>query len=75
MRKKIKKPVVLAFGKRLRMLRERRKLTQEELGFRCDLDRTFIGFIERAERSITLETMSKLAKGLNLGLEALVRGL
>ena len=56
------------------MLRMRRKPTQEELGFRSHLDRTFIGFIERAERNITLETMSKLAKGLKVGLETLVRG-
>ena len=37
--------------------------------------RTFVGFIERGERNITLETMSKLARGLKVGLETLVRGL
>lgn len=54
------------FGDRVRELREARGYSQEELGFRARLHRTAISFIERAERSATLETVEKLAIALGV---------
>lgn len=54
------------FGERVRALRASRRLSQEELGFRADLHRTAVSFIERAKRSATLETIEKLARALNV---------
>jgi transcriptional regulator with XRE-family HTH domain len=54
------------FGKRVRELREARGLSQEELGHRARLHRTAISFVERAERSATLETVEKLARALRV---------
>jgi transcriptional regulator with XRE-family HTH domain len=54
------------FGERVRELREARGLSQEELGFRAGLHRTAVSFIERAQRSSTLETIEKLATALEV---------
>lgn len=54
------------FGKRVRELRLRRKLTQEQLSVRCGKGFVMqrIGEIERGEANCTLHTVAFLAKGL-----------
>ena len=54
------------FGKRLRKLRKEMGLSQEELGFRAGLHRTYIGSIERAEQNISVDNIHKLAKALKI---------
>lgn len=54
------------FGKRIEVLRKKQNLSQEELAFKCELHRTYIGAIERGEKSPTLNTMEKIANGLNI---------
>ncbi len=48
----------------VRNLRKDLKLSQEELAERSGLHRNFVGLIERGERSPTIETIFKLANGL-----------
>jgi transcriptional regulator with XRE-family HTH domain len=50
-------------------VRKRRKalqLSQEEFAARCNLHRTYVGAIERAEENITLNTLDKLARALKV---------
>lgn len=54
------------FGKRPRQLRKERGLSQEELGVKANLHRTYIGTIERAEKNISIENIAKLAKALGV---------
>lgn len=56
----------IAFGNRVREIRLKNSISQEELAFRADLGRTYIGMIERAEKNISLSNIYKLAKGLNV---------
>ncbi len=53
-------------AKNVRGFREQLGVSQEKLAEYADLHRTFVGFIERAERSITVHTLFKLAKGLSV---------
>lgn len=48
--------------------RHRRKasISQEELGFRVGIHRTYVGGVERGERNITVLTLRKFALGLNV---------
>lgn len=60
------KEILIKFGERVRSLRKEQKISQEELSFRADLHRTYIGMIERAEKNITLINIDKIAKALNV---------
>jgi transcriptional regulator with XRE-family HTH domain len=55
-----------AFGKAVRLRRHELELSQEELGAQCGLDRTYISGIERGERNPTLQTIWRVAGGLQI---------
>ena len=59
------------FGKIIRELRNEKKISQEELGFRSNLHRTYIGMIERGEKNITLENIDKIAQGLDVSMKSI----
>jgi len=56
----------VAFGTRLRVLRGRAGLTQEKLALRAELDRSYVGQVERGEVNISIDNIGKLAKGLSV---------
>ena len=60
-----KNPLPKKFGARVREERLRLGLSQEELGFRTGLDRTYISGIERGKRNPALKNIGKIAKALN----------
>lgn len=58
----------IQFGARIAELRKQLNISQEELAERCGVHRTYIGTIERGEKSPTLNTIEKFARGLNVEL-------
>ncbi len=58
--------LIVKLGKRIRSLRNEMNISQEELAFRADLHRTYIGMIERGEKNITLVNLSKIADALEV---------
>lgn len=54
------------FGEVVRTERKRQKLTQEELAHRAGISPVFMSDIERGVENVTLETISKLAKGFGV---------
>lgn len=64
-----------AFGKRLAELRKRQGLSQEELADRAGLHAVAITYIETGKRLPKLNTVYKLATGLNVKVEILFKGL
>jgi transcriptional regulator with XRE-family HTH domain len=63
------------FSKNLRDARERAGLSQEELAARSDLHPTEISRLERARREPRLGTIVRLARGLGIGADRLLRGI
>jgi transcriptional regulator with XRE-family HTH domain len=57
---------LLAFGAAVRARRLELGLSQESLAAISDLDRTYIGGIERGERNVALLNIWKLAKALKV---------
>ena len=53
-------------GSHIRGLRTEANLSQEKLSFACDLDRTYIGSVERGERNISILNLRKIAKALQV---------
>lgn len=61
-------------GSALRILRENTaRLTQEKFANSIDMDASFIGEIERAEKACSIDTLERLAAGLNMPAWEVVR--
>lgn len=60
-------------GKRIREERLRIGLTQEQIAEYIDVSTTYIGFIERGERSVTLEKLTLLAECFHVSIDSLLR--
>ena len=56
----------IAFGRRVRELREQRGWTQEDLAVKCGRHWTYVGGIERGERNPTLRVISDLARSFGI---------
>lgn len=63
---------MITFGRNVQIARQTLNISQEELAFRAELHRTYIGMVERAERSISLQNAKKIADALNLTLDSLL---
>lgn len=59
-------------GERIRSLRLKKGLTQEELGEKAQLHYTYIGQVERGEKTPSLKTLQRLVKALDTQLEYLL---
>ena len=70
-----KQQVLEKLGKNIRKLRLKKKLSQEELAFKINSARNFIGCIERAEKSPTIITLCRIADALGVEVEKLVADL
>lgn len=63
------------FAVNLRRARAKAGISQEELGYVCDLHRTEVSLLERAGREPRLATIIKLASALNTTPGALCEGI
>lgn len=63
------------FGKRIFYLRNEKKLSQEELAFRCGINKNYLSDIERGQRNPTLKIIQKIAVGLDIELYELFIGI
>lgn len=59
-------PTRKQLAKRIRDLRKKTGMSQEELGFASGLHRTYIGSIERSEQNVSVDNIHKLAKALKV---------
>jgi transcriptional regulator with XRE-family HTH domain len=65
--------VLLALGKRVRELREKRGFSQEAFADLCGLHRTAMSLIERGQRTPSLRTLVTLSQGFGISLSELLR--
>jgi transcriptional regulator with XRE-family HTH domain len=59
-------------GDNIRKYREAKNMTQEELAQLSKLHRNYISLIETGQRNLSLRSLEKIAKGLNIKIERLL---
>ena len=60
-----------SFGQRVRTIRKKNGLSQEELADRSKLHRNYISDVERGRRNLSLDALLKLSAGLGIQLRDL----
>jgi transcriptional regulator with XRE-family HTH domain len=70
---RIKSEISVKFGEKVREIRNSKGLSQEQLAHNADVQRSYIGMIERAEKNITLVNIEKIAKGLDTSIIELLK--
>jgi DNA-binding XRE family transcriptional regulator len=71
MKKETEQNLKKAFGAKVRQLRQEKGMSQEQLALLCDLDRTYVGGVERGERNISLINIHKIARALGVPVKEL----
>ena len=61
------------FGKRLREQRQLKGYTLEVLAEKSRISTNYLGDVERGKKSVSLETLQKLASALDISADALLR--
>lgn len=64
----------VAFGRVLRKIRNDSTLSQDDLGARSGYHRTYIGQLERGEKSPSLRTLFNIAASLGVAPSRIVKG-
>jgi DNA-binding XRE family transcriptional regulator len=62
-------------GHRIRERRKALNLTQEELAAKADIDRSYIGGVERGERNVTFTMLCTICAAIECDVAALTYGL
>ena len=55
-----------ALGERIRMQRKICRISQDALALSCNIDRSYMGGVERGERNIALINIVKIITGLGM---------
>ena len=67
-----KNTVLIKLGNNIRAIRSEKGISQEDLAFKINSARNFIGCIERAEKAPTIITLARIANALGIKLSKLV---
>ncbi len=67
--------VRLRVGNRIREIREKVKISQKDLAYSSDLDRSYIASVENGQRNISIINLEKIANSLNVTLSELFDGI
>lgn len=67
--------ITISFGKRIKELRLNKKLSQENFALSINMDRTYYASVESGKRNISIKNIEKIAKGFNITLEELFKGI
>jgi transcriptional regulator with XRE-family HTH domain len=62
-------------GERIREMRKVKNLTQEDLAYESEIDRSYIGGVERGERNLSFDKLCQIAQALGCDVASLTKGL
>lgn len=61
--------VKLKIGQRIKKLREKAEMSQKDLAYTADLDRSYIASIENGQRNVSIINIEKIAVALGVSLK------
>lgn len=64
--------IILSIAKRVRAIRTSRKMTVQELAYRCDMERSNLSRIESGRVNITIRTLCIIATALEVNILDLI---
>ena len=62
-------------GQRIREIREKVEMSQKDLAYSSDLDRSYIASVESGQRNISIVNLEKIANSLGVSLSELLKGI
>ena len=63
--------IKLKIGQRIKKIRERAEMSQKDLAYIADLDRSYIASIENGQRNVSIINIEKIAAALGVSLKEL----
>ena len=67
--------IKLKIGQRIKELREKVEMSQKDLAYTADLDRSYIASVESGQRNISIVNLEKIANTLGVSLSELFKGI
>lgn len=66
-------PVLTALGAALRRIRLEKSISQEKLALMAEVDRSYVGRVERGDNNVAILTLSRLAHALGVSMAELMK--
>lgn len=66
-------PVLVALGEAIRRIRLSKDISQEKLALLAEVDRSYVGRVERGDNNVAVLTLSRLAGALDISISELMR--
>lgn len=70
-----KHPNLVNLGGRIRATRQELSWSQERLAEKTEIDRSYLGGVERGERNVSFTTLCKIASALGTNVSRLTKGI
>lgn len=66
-------PVLVALGEAIRRIRLSKDISQEKLALLAEVDRSYVGRVERGDNNVAILTLSRLAQALGTSIAKLMQ--
>ena len=67
--------ITTKLGERIKQIRLNKGISQEKFALSIEMDRTYYASVENGKRNISIINIEKIAKGLEISLEELFKGI
>ena len=61
--------ILKAIGRKIADKRKELNLTQEDLAYAADIDRTYVGYVENGRQNVSIAILCRFAKALKMELK------
>lgn len=66
-------PALLSLGEAVRRIRKKQGISQEKLALMAEVDRSYLGRVERGDNNVAALTLLKIAQALNVSLKDIMK--